>query len=284
MPELVLHVHTRDQLAAFTAKPGHAVLISGSQGMGKASLATRLAESLLDLKPGNLAAYPHVRHLRPADGRAIGIEVVRDLEHFMSLKIPGNRSVARIAIIEDAHLLTIEAQNALLKTLEEPPADTVLILTSSHEQALLPTIRSRVQTISAKRPPMSELSGFFMVGLGSTDVQQALKVSGGLPGLTAALLDTDSEHPLKEAVQVARSLLQKSNYERLMMVDELARRRDFCRDVCFVLLQMSQVALTKSSNTSARWQAVMKVAYAAQEQLLQNGQPKLVLTNLMLQL
>lgn len=284
MPELVLHTRTRDQLAAFAARPGHAVLIAGSTGIGKATLAIYLAESLLSLKPGTLVSYPYVRHLQPSDGKAIGIEAVRDLEHFLSLKIPGRRSVARIAIIENAHLLTIEAQNALLKTLEEPPADTVMILTTAQEQSLLPTIRSRLQTIAAKRPPPAELTRFFEVSAQPSDVQRALVVSGGLPGLTAALLDADSEHPLKEAVRVARSLLQKTDYERLLMVDELAKRRDFCRDVCFVLLQMSQVALSKNSSSYYRWQLVMKAAYHAQEQLLRNGQPKLILTNLMLQL
>lgn len=283
MTELILHAHTAGRLADFAGRPSHAALLTGPVGVGKASAARYLAAQLLGVATEGLQDYPHLRHIAPAGKKSIGIEDVRQLEHFLSLKIPGGRQVARIAIIEDAHLMTHEAQNALLKTLEEPPADTVLILTAAHEQALLPTIRSRLQTIAVKKAAQQELEQHFAGRANGEELRQALAISGGLPGLTAALLSKEEAHPLLEAVQVARSLLQGSAYDRLVQVDALAKRKDFCRDVCFVLMQMAQTALTRTSGQK-RWQQILAAAYRAEEQLLVNAQTKLVLTNLMLSL
>lgn len=279
--ELVLHPHTEQQIKRLIDKPAHAVLLSGPSGIGKLALAKHLAEKLLGLKDGSLLKYPHIRIIAPTEGRMLGIDTVRDLEHFLSLQVPGNRQVARVAIIEDSHVLTLEAQNALLKTLEEPPKDTVLILTAVQEYGLLPTIRSRLHTVTVGKPQESALFAYFS-DAEPEDLKQALTISGGLPGLTSALLDSDSQHPLMEAVRYSRELLQKTAFERLLMVDELAKRKDLARDICYVLGHMAQLALANTANP--RWQVIMKAAYEAAEALANSAQPKLVLTNLMLQL
>lgn len=283
MPEYVIHSLTKQQLESASRRPPHAILLTGPAGLGKASVATMLAGMIMNTREDELANYPHIRSIKPVDRKAIGIEVVRELEHFMSLKIAGSQPVRRVVIIEDAHLLTTEAQNALLKTLEEPPMDAVLILTSAQEQALLPTIRSRVQTIAIKRPKKSELKEYFNHKAGLANIEQAIAVSGGLPGLTHALLNADDEHPLVGAVKVARQLLQQTVFERLLMVDVLVKQKELTRDLCYVLGQMASLSLAKDSS-SVRWQRVMRAAYAAEEGLLGSAQPKLVLTNLMLQL
>lgn len=283
MAELVVHPKTKQQLDRLATHASHAVLLTGPKGIGKATLAAFIAEQLLDIPKGSLAKYPHVIFIRSQERKAIGIEQIRELEHFTSLKIPGSKPIARIALIEDAQAMTLEAQNALLKTLEEPPSDTVLILTTAHPHALLPTIRSRVQSVAVTKPARADIEKFFS-GLGSEqDRKQALAISGGLPGLMTVLLSKDTEHPLTEAVAVSRELLQAPVFERLLRVDELSKRKEFCQDVCFVLMQMAHTALS-TATPATRWQTVLSAAYEAQEQLIANTQPKLVLTNLMLQL
>lgn len=78
-------------------------------------------------------------------GNAIGIDAVREMKRKVSLKPFAGGSKA--FVIEDAHTLTEEAQNALLKTLEEPPVNTVFVLTSRNEDLILPTIVSRCQVL-----------------------------------------------------------------------------------------------------------------------------------------
>jgi len=172
----------------------------------------------------------------------------------------------------------------LLKTLEEPPEGTYLLLTSSAEHALLPTIQSRVTKLTLQRPASDEALQYFIEkGFSNQQIQQALLMSGGWPGIIHALLHQDQNHPMFTAVAEARRLIQATQFERLAMVDTLAKDKDLSLRMLTVLQQMSHVALLQG-RTPATWRRVLTAAYAATEELLRNGQPKLVLTNLMLSL
>ncbi|HEX7633587.1 MAG TPA: AAA family ATPase [Candidatus Saccharimonadales bacterium] len=285
MSQLVLHPLTREQLDQFGTQPPHAILLVGAAGSGKSALATQLAETILELPPYDFDQYAYSTRIEPSDGKAIGIEAIRELEHFLSLKVPTRTAQNRLVIIENAHTLTTEAQNALLKTLEEPPKGTVLLLTATSEQALLPTIRSRVQKIAVKRPLTDDIIQHFTArGHDQKAIKQAYGISGGLPGLMTALLE-DSDHPLREATEIARKLLGQNTYERLLMVDQLSKQKTEAQDVLFILQQMAHVSLqTASGKVADRWKAVLQASYQASEQLANSAQPKLALTNFVLYL
>lgn len=285
MSELVLHSDTARLVAAFALQPSHALLLTGPPGMGKASLATYVAEQVLGVAPGSLPSHPYVRQIAPEDGKAISIETVRELEHFLSLKVPGQQVINRLVIIEDSHELSIEAQNALLKTLEEPPLASLIIFTAQSPAVLLPTIRSRMQTISVKRPPLATLAEHFTrAGYSSSRIAQVQAISGGLPGLMSALLG-NTDHPLVPATERARQLLRQSTFERLASVDELAKQKTLCRDVLFILGQMSELQLQRTTGKDfAHWAAILNASYACVDALEHNAQPKLALTHLMLRL
>jgi DNA polymerase-3 subunit delta' len=288
MSELLYHPATKAAINQCIVKPSHALMLVGPTGSGKAETARSLAAELLKLSVQKLDTYPFVTFIRPEDNKAISIEAIRELQHYITLKIPGSRNIARIAIIEDAHMLTIEAQNALLKTLEEPPIDTVIILTAASTDALLPTILSRVQALPIVPPDLESLKQYFNTrGFKSADIDKALLVSGGLPGLTHALLLSQEEHPLFKATQEARKLLQGTAYDRLLLVDTLSKQKQLVFDLLFILGQMSRTALLRNagdSRASIRWKKIMQASYAAREQLSHNTSAKLVLTNLMLEL
>jgi hypothetical protein len=80
--------------------------------------------------------------LAPAEKPSIGIEAIRDITKRLSLR-PTHGRLTRLLAIQYAETLTTEAQNALLKLTEEPPAQTIIVLATTRPQALLPTIRSR---------------------------------------------------------------------------------------------------------------------------------------------
>jgi DNA polymerase-3 subunit delta' len=285
MKDLVLHPATKNRLELFIKSPAQVVLVSGPAGVGKLTVAKRLAEAILELPASGYDVYGHSMVIGPEeDGKSIGIDAARQLERFMRLKVPSDKQYNRAAIIEDSHLMTVEAQNALLKTLEEPPAGTIIILTVSDEPALLPTVRSRAQTIAIQRPDKQSLKTFFSSRGADTDaVDKLYSLSGGSPGLMSALLQ-DDEHPLKQATEQARQLLSQPLYERLIAVDALSKDRLLALNTVAIMQRMARLSLQSASGQPARrWQRILEASYQATEALTANAQPKLALTNLALQ-
>jgi len=139
----------------------HALLLSGPAGMGKQEFASRFSRAILCDSPNEdgsacgqcrgcqlMQAGSHPDYLLVApeeEGKAIGIDAVRELARFQALKSQYGRQ--RVIQLQPADALNPNSANALLKTLEEPAGDTILLLTTDRPMALLPTIRSRCQKI-----------------------------------------------------------------------------------------------------------------------------------------
>ncbi len=140
-------------------RAAHAYLISGSAQIGKATLAGALALTLnctaSDRPCGRcrscqlIAAgkHPDVQVIAP-EGRSLKIDQIRALQHDLALSPFEGRY--RVAIFDQFETATVEAQNALLKTLEEPPAYAMLIVLAVDPEQLLPTIVSRCQQIALR--------------------------------------------------------------------------------------------------------------------------------------
>jgi len=147
--EYLRRAHEHNRLA-------HAYLISGPPGSGKQQLAADLA-SLANGTPANDVFSAKAREIfvaRPeSKSRRIVIEQIRDLEHALQMRASNGRR--KVAIIFDADRLQAQAGNAFLKTLEEPPKDSLLLLLSALPEALPDTILSRC--ISIQLGPSGEL-------------------------------------------------------------------------------------------------------------------------------
>jgi DNA polymerase-3 subunit delta' len=171
----------------------HATLLAGPEGVGKTTLAEALAATVLDAArwPGGLTAHPD-HWLEDSDAERIGIDRVRSgggdadsgpsLQDFLTLRpYAGGR---RVAVIGRAERLTEQAANAVLKTLEEPPPLSHVILCASHPERLPATILSRCQSFACAPLTAGEIASWLERDHGADHAlaHTAAALSGGRPG------------------------------------------------------------------------------------------------------
>jgi DNA polymerase-3 subunit gamma/tau len=170
------HVTRALRNAGREGRVAHAYLFSGPRGTGKTSTARILAKALncTDLQDGEPCgvcpscvgitggASLDVHELDAASNN--GVDAMRDLVARAALGTPGRW---KVYIVDEVHMLSAAASNALLKTLEEPPGHVVFVLATTDPQKVLPTIRSRTQHFEFRLLPGEVLAGLL------TDVNQA---------------------------------------------------------------------------------------------------------------
>lgn len=139
--------YERFSSAADSGRLAHALLVQGPGGWGQELLAEAMVRDLLALAEDRSLvdfAHPDYRQLQP-DGAMIKVDQIRSLREFAI----GTRqqAPAKVGVLYSAHALNTQAANALLKTLEEPAPGNFLLLITEYPGRLLPTIRSRCQSI-----------------------------------------------------------------------------------------------------------------------------------------
>ncbi len=282
--KLLLHPTTEYQFEALKHTNPHAVLITGEDGTGKKTVAHTLASELLSVE---LNKHPYFLEIMP-EKQSIGIETIRQLRDFLGKRTTGQNDLRRAVIVRDGHLMTTEAQNALLKNLEEPPADTVLIITASDITKLLPTIRSRAQQLHVVPVSLEEAKAYYQ----SVNEQQliaAFYMSDGRVGLLNALLNDDEAHPLVAAISNAKELLRMNQYERLAQADALSKQKEL---LPMLLIGMQRILASGLKQATARDNTAQtrafyhssRAVYDAQAALQRNVNAKLLLTDLFLHL
>jgi len=197
------HESACDRLTAAVAadRLSHGLLLHGPAGVGKERFAAALAAALFCTGRGErleacgecvechlskAGTHPDLHWLRiPEDKKSIGIDQVRELCEQLSLT--SMRRGYRVAVIAPAEKMTHAAQNALLKTLEEPFPRTVLVLVTARPSVLLATLRSRCQRIEVPRPENALVLRWLAATLGSVPPPRLLAVAGGSPLKALAL-------------------------------------------------------------------------------------------------
>lgn len=278
---LPMHTATKNAIDGFRANPSQALIIDGAAGSNKYAIAEQLAADLLQADIDKLKDHPHLILVQPEEKRSIGIDQIRNLLSRLSLVVPTAAEIKRVIIIRNAEAMTEEAQNALLKALEEPPEGTILILLTNKD-SLLPTIKSRSQTIRALPPSDSALTEYFTAQGHSADkITQALAISGGLPRLTADIL-ADDQHNYLIAADRAKTILKQSPYDRLINLDDLTKEPLMLNSTLSTLARIAEYSIARGAKDVIRWQSILQAVHRTQQELTQNVQPKLALTNLML--
>lgn len=174
----------------------HALLLNGHTGIGKSEFAQAFAHLLLCLHPKDLqpcglcrscelmssGTHPDVVYLHPEEpGKPIRVDQVRELLHF--LHNTAQQGGYRVVIMEPAESMNVSSSNALLKSLEEPGNNTLLLLVSHQPGQLMPTIRSRCQQITFPMPQPREACEWLAKELQQSEekAEQLLRISQGAP-------------------------------------------------------------------------------------------------------
>lgn len=222
-------------LARLTSSLPQGILLHGDQGVGLHTISQRIA--------GRTAVT-----LQPKDkkGDVDSINGTISIEQIRALYEQTRSGGVPVVIIDDAERMSMSAQNAFLKLLEEPSSKLHFILTSHHPDRLLPTIRSRVQ--SHHVPPITdEQSRSLITSARLSDEQraQALFLAAGRPALLLRL----ANQPNKLAAQAvimndARQFLSHtSRYERLRMALKYATSRPDALQLVDATLQIIRYSL-----------------------------------------
>ena len=185
------------------ARLAHALLIHGPPGWGGDRVANTLALDLMNLDSGRDArgvAHPDLRWLQPEAG-VIKVDAIREIVEFL-LQTP-QVAGRKIAVIEDADRMNLNAANALLKSLEEPPRDSFIALSTSAPEQLLPTVRSRCQEIRVRPGDNDEVRDW--LDATGVDLEQAAFWAveyGGAP-FAIALAAEQGQTPLWNSLEKA---------------------------------------------------------------------------------
>lgn len=285
--DLLLHDITRNQLVAMAANPPHAILLIGPAGSGKKTLALNLASEITGIPSEKLKNHPAMIEIKkPADKSEIPIDSIRGLIKSLSLRATEAR---RAVLIGEAGSLSEEAQNSLLKLIEEPPQRTVFILAIPALSAILPTVASRTQKIKLLPVTQRQATEFYDGQYDHTQVKSAWLLGRAAPGAITAILEQSSEHQLKKAVDTAKVFLRMSRYDRLVYLDGLAANKDdfslFLDALDRVLAALAVQDINRDEQSRAK--RVLKARQQINtilESLARNTNPKLLAVDLALSL
>ena len=271
---LQLHSSSRSHLEKVRENLPQSLLLRGPKGVGLATLAK-------DIAGKNLAAFIQPTNTKgEADSEGtISVETIRELYDATRAK----QKNARIIVIDDADRMSAAASGAFLKLLEEPTAHTHFILTSHAPQALLPTIRSRLQEVKIQ-PLDIQQTDIFLTELSISDATKRLQlqfIAGGLPAEMSRLFN-DAEYFSKRAELMAdaRAFLTAKTYDKLLLI----QKYQTSRESALQLLDSALIIARRGISAKPQHMLVSQLdaLLTARENIAMNFSVRLQLTRLVL--
>jgi DNA polymerase-3 subunit delta' len=236
----------------------HAYLFSGPPGIGRRTLALRLAQALnceKPIAPGepcytcrtckqiDSMQHPDLTVIQAVDedgnskeGGTLRVDQIRELQRTLNLK--PYQSPYRVAIFLRFQEANDNAANALLKTLEEAPPHAILLLTADNPEALLPTITSRCEILRLRPLPLEAVSAdLIQRGVDEGRARLLAHISGGRPGFARRLVDdTTLLEKREERLNDLQNLIPAPRVEKFSYAEKLAKDKDVMRQTILVWL------------------------------------------------
>lgn len=238
--------------AAATGKVSHAYILSGEEGMGKKTLADAFAMILLceeggkepcmqchackQVLSGNHPDLIYVTHEKPA---SMGVDDIREQINDTIMVRPYS-SQYKIYIVDEAEKMTVQAQNALLKTIEEPPAYAVIMLLTTNPDAFLPTILSRCVQLKLKPLKDSVVKEYLEEKLHVKDIQAEIYSAFARGNLGKAIHLAQSEDFKMMYEEILTLLKEIKEMDISQLLDVIRKLKDNNTDIkeCLNFMQM----------------------------------------------
>jgi replication-associated recombination protein RarA len=203
----------------------HGYIFVGPERIGKKLFAQALARGLEfgEFEPTGEPPASDLKIISPDEG-SIGIDAIREIQEFLWQK--PIQSPRRTLIIDDAEALTDEAQNALLKIAEEPPASSLILIIASDPERLRPTLRSRFQKTFFSPVPVKEVEAWAKkeLGLSAPEAKKVSVRTEGRPGLAYAIV---KDEKFQLGLTRAEAFLTSAPLARKELLKELAEDEEF---------------------------------------------------------
>lgn len=236
-----------------SGKLSHAYLIEGGEGCGKTYFARFAAAAVLctgDKPPCGkcpscvkalAGSHPDLFYFSPDKKASMGVETVRDIKK--SLFFMPNDGDRKVYIIDDAQKMTVQAQNALLKFIEEPPASVLFFIVADKKESLLPTVVSRTRIISLAPSDNADIRRFLMSESkksGGEQIDEAINMAEGSPGKALKLLCRDFSRQRQLCLDFIPVLVSTSKSDAMAFLLSMKLNRDGVKE--FFTLLMTALA------------------------------------------
>lgn len=234
--EIITHLQNAIRLE----KVSHAYIFSGERGTGKKLLASLFAMTLQceehgispcmkceSCKKALSKNHPDIISITHEKPNSIGIEEIRE-QLINDVEIRPYSGRFKIYIIDEAQKLTLQAQNALLKTIEEPPAYAVIILLTDNLDILLPTITSRCVTLGLKPVSDNMVKNYLMDQMNIPDYQAEVDASfaqGNIGKAKRAATSAEFSELMQNALKILKNSKEVQLYELIAVMKEMSQEK-----------------------------------------------------------
>ncbi len=256
-----------------------AIGLVGSEGTGKFFVAEKITNSILGRKFLN-SNYLFI------DGKNEGIDEVRAVQKKLNLTTTGLKNIRRVLVINYTDELSREAQNSLLKTLEEPPLDTLILVCITNINSILATIKSRIDIINIRPISLQEAKNYY-TGFKKEEIEKNYQISGGKARFLDELMKANQDSKILQNIAYAKDILTKNRLQRLGMVDSLTKNKTYSvtevLDSLIVIFEatfQSSISKNLTSSELAKKHRYLNLTDEARNDLSHGCSPKLVLTRL----
>lgn len=243
----------------------HAFLLHGPRSVGKTMVARDAAAHLVGCATGEVDRHPDVFRLLPAVDEKTGEEKqigVDDVEHFVTALSQSAVGSVKVGIVESAERLTLQSQNALLKTVEEPRGATVLFFVTDDPERLLPTLRSRTVPIAFGLVADDDVAA--CLAARNANVADFVRRAAGRPGVAVRLIDPDYKEADDAREVAVQSLLVGPKSARLRAAAAMAKGDDAAsrEELVEVAVRAAQVLHTTFVEKCGTMSNEERLAYA----------------------